>query len=32
MTAESLRVDKWLWYARFFKSRTLAARLCASRR
>ena len=29
---ESLRVDKWLWYARFLKSRTLAARLCASRR
>ncbi|RMD63424.1 MAG: RNA-binding S4 domain-containing protein [Alphaproteobacteria bacterium] len=23
-----LRVDKWLWYARFFKSRTLAAAMC----
>ena len=32
MTAESLRVDKWLWYARFLKSRTLATRLCAARR
>jgi ribosome-associated heat shock protein Hsp15 len=25
-----LRVDKWLWFARFFKSRTLAARHCAA--
>ena len=24
-----LRLDKWLWQARFFKSRTLAARACA---
>ena len=23
-----LRLDKWLWYARFFKSRTLAAAAC----
>jgi len=29
---ESLRLDKWLWYARFFKSRTLASRLCAAGR
>ncbi len=32
MTADSLRVDKWLWYARFFKSRSGASRLCASGR
>jgi ribosome-associated heat shock protein Hsp15 len=25
-SAERLRVDKWLWHARFFKSRTLAAK------
>src|SRR5262245_59410320 len=33
MDSESLlRLDKWLWYARFCKSRTLAAKLCASGR
>ncbi|MDP6517891.1 MAG: RNA-binding S4 domain-containing protein [Alphaproteobacteria bacterium] len=31
-SAESLRLDKWLWYARFLKSRTLASRLCADSR
>ncbi len=30
MNDESLRVDKWLWHARFVKSRSLAARLCTS--
>ena len=32
MTGERLRLDKWLWYARFCKSRSLAADLCDSRR
>ncbi|MBO88800.1 MAG: hypothetical protein CMP14_04715 [Rickettsiales bacterium] len=27
-----LRIDKWLWYARFFKSRNLSAKLAASGR
>lgn len=26
----SLRLDKWLWYARFFRSRALATKLCQS--
>ena len=25
LPAEKLRLDKWLWFARFFKTRTLAA-------
>ncbi len=32
MSGETLRIDKWLWYARFFKSRSLAGRLCAAGR
>lgn len=28
---QTQRLDKWLWFARMFKSRTEAARMCASR-
>jgi ribosome-associated heat shock protein Hsp15 len=31
-SAARLRLDKWLWYARFFKTRSLAARACAAGR
>ena len=32
MTPDAMRIDKWLWYARFFKTRTMATRLVASGR
>ena len=30
--AASLRLDKWLWFARFFKSRSQASKFCADGR
>jgi ribosome-associated heat shock protein Hsp15 len=30
--ADGLRLDRWLWQARFFKTRALAAQLAAKRR
>lgn len=32
MNEPALRLDKWLWYARFFKSRSTASRVCAAGR
>jgi ribosome-associated heat shock protein Hsp15 len=28
MNGAAMRLDKWLWFARFCKSRSLAAKLC----
>jgi ribosome-associated heat shock protein Hsp15 len=30
VAADALRLDKWFWHARFFKSRSLASKFCQS--
>ena len=32
MTEDALRLDKWLWHTRFFKTRALASKMCAAGR
>ncbi len=32
MSEATIRIDKWLWFARFFKSRTLAGKRCSAGR
>jgi ribosome-associated heat shock protein Hsp15 len=29
---DTIRLDRWLWHARFFKTRAIAARLCGAGR